>query len=148
MDMVCSMSQAEFIAQEELEMSFLFSHRNLAGEQLKDKGFGTRQSGVLAGSQDSPIALGKLHGLSRHQETGNDNKNTHPQGCVGDSQVALVVKNLPANVGDIRDTGSVPEMGTAPGEAHGNSPQHSFLGNPMDRGAWRATDYRGAKSQT
>ena len=59
-----------------------------------------------------------------------------------------MVKNLPANVGDVRDTGSVPEMGTAPGEGHGNSLQYSFLGNPMDRGAWRATDYRVAKSQT
>ena len=59
-----------------------------------------------------------------------------------------MVKNLPVNVGDIRDTGSVPEMGTSPGEGHDNSLQYSFLENPMDRGAWQAIDYRVAKSQT
>ena len=59
-----------------------------------------------------------------------------------------MVKNLPVNVGDIRDTGSAPEMGTSPGEGHDNSLQYSFLENPMDRGAWQAIDYRVAKSQT
>ena len=59
-----------------------------------------------------------------------------------------MVKHLPANVGDIRDTSSVPEMGTARGEGHGNSLQCSFLEKPMDRGTWPATDHRVAKSQT
>ena len=39
----------------------------------------------------------------------------------GTSQVALVVKNLPANARDIRDVGSVPRSGRSPGGGHGNS---------------------------
>ena len=54
------------------------------------------------------------------------------------SQVVLVVKNLPASAGDIRDVGSVPGSGRSPG-GHGNSVQCSCLENPVDRGAWRAT---------
>ena len=55
------------------------------------------------------------------------------------SQVALVVKNPPANAGDIRDPGSIPGSGRAPGGGHGNLLQCFCLENPMDRGAWRAT---------
>ena len=51
----------------------------------------------------------------------------------------LVVKNLPANAGDIRDTGSVPGSGRSPGGGHDNPLQYSCLENSMDRGAWRAT---------
>ena len=54
-------------------------------------------------------------------------------------QVALVVKNLPANAGDIRDAGSVPGSGRSPGGGHGNPFQSSCLENPMDRGACQAT---------
>ena len=36
------------------------------------------------------------------------------------SQVALVVKNLPANAGDVRDAGSIPGSGRSPGEGNGN----------------------------
>ena len=50
-----------------------------------------------------------------------------------------MVKNLPANAGDIRDSGSIPESGRSPEGGHGNPLQYSCLGNPMDRGAWRAT---------
>ena len=56
----------------------------------------------------------------------------------GASQVALVVKNLPVNAGDIRDTGSIPGLGRSPGD-QGNQLQYSCLENLMDRGAWRAT---------
>ena len=59
--------------------------------------------------------------------------------------VALVVKNLPANAGDIRDSGSIPESGRYPGEGNGNSLQYSFPGNVIDRGAWWATVYGVAK---
>ena len=48
------------------------------------------------------------------------------------SQVALVVKNLPANAGDIRDSGSIPELGRSPGEGIGYPLQYSGLENPMD----------------
>ena len=52
--------------------------------------------------------------------------------------MALVVKNPPANAEDIRDVGSIPGLGRSPGRRHGNPLQYSYLGNPMDRGAWRA----------
>ena len=64
------------------------------------------------------------------------------------SQVALVVKNLPANAGDIRDVGSIPSSGRSLGRGHGNPLQYSCLKNSLDRGAWRATVHRSAKSQT
>ena len=51
----------------------------------------------------------------------------------------LVVKNLPANAGDLRDTGLIPEWGRSPGEGSGKPLQYSCLGNPTDRGARRAT---------
>ena len=50
-----------------------------------------------------------------------------------------MVKNLPANTGDIRDVGSILGLGRFPGEGHGNPLQDSCLENPVDRGAWRAT---------
>ena len=53
-------------------------------------------------------------------------------------QVALVVKNLPANAEDIKDSGSIPGLGRSPGGGHGNPLQYSCLEIPMDRGAWRA----------
>ena len=52
---------------------------------------------------------------------------------------ALVVKNLPADAGDLRDVGWIPGSGRSPGEGNGNPLQYSCLENPMDRGAWRAT---------
>ena len=60
--------------------------------------------------------------------------------------VALVVKNLPANAGDMRDAGLIPGSGRSPGGGQGNTLQYSCLENPMDRGAWQATVHRVAKS--
>ena len=54
----------------------------------------------------------------------------------GDSQVALVVKNPPANAGDVRDAGSIPGSGRSPGKENGNPLQYSCLENPMDGEAW------------
>ena len=62
--------------------------------------------------------------------------------------MALVVKNLPASAGDARDMGSVPGSGRSPGGGHGIPLQYSCLGNPMDRGDWRATVHGVSKSQT
>ena len=55
------------------------------------------------------------------------------------SQVALVVKNPPANAAEIRDAGSISESGRCPGGGRRNPPQYSCLENPIDRGAWQAT---------
>ena len=66
----------------------------------------------------------------------------------GASQVALVVKNLPAKAGDIRDAGSIPGSGRSPGGEHGNPLQFSCLENPLERGAWWVTVHRVTKSQT
>ena len=52
--------------------------------------------------------------------------------------MALVVKNLPANAGDIRNTASIPGSGRSPAEGHGNPLQYSCLENPMDRGGQRS----------
>ena len=59
-----------------------------------------------------------------------------------------MVKNTPANAGDIRDAGSIPGSERSPGGRQGNPLQYSCLKNPMDRGAWQATDLRVAKSWT
>ena len=64
------------------------------------------------------------------------------------SQLALVVKNLPANAGDIRDTGLIPGLERFPGEGNGNPLQYSCLENLMDRGAWWATVHGVTKSRT
>ena len=53
----------------------------------------------------------------------------------GASQVAQLLKNLPCNVRDKRDTGSKPGSGRSPGGGDGNLLQYSCLGNPMDGGA-------------
>ena len=62
------------------------------------------------------------------------------------SQVALVVKNPPANAGDIGDMGLIPGLGKSPGVGNGNSLQHSCMENPMDRGAWWTTVHGIAES--
>ena len=59
-----------------------------------------------------------------------------------------MVKNLPVNAGDVRDTGSVPGSRRSPGEGNGDPLQYSCLENLMDRGTWRAMVHKVAKSQT
>ena len=56
-----------------------------------------------------------------------------------------MVKNVPASEGDV---GSIPGSGRSPGEGNGNPLQYSCLENSMDRGTWRASAHRVAKSQT
>ena len=48
--------------------------------------------------------------------------------------MALEVKNLTANAGDLREVGSIPGSGRSPGGGHGNPFQYSCLENPVDRG--------------
>ena len=59
-----------------------------------------------------------------------------------------MVKNLPANAGGVRDTGLIPGSGRSPGGEHDNPLQYSYLENPMDRGARRATVHSVTKNQT
>ena len=66
----------------------------------------------------------------------------------GTSGEVLVVKNSPANAGDIRDIGSVPGLGGSPGGGHGNPLQYSCMENSMDRGALQAAVQGVAKSWT
>ena len=65
-----------------------------------------------------------------------------PRGFPGSTEV----KNLTANAGASRDTGSVPRLGRSR-EGNGNPLQYSHLENPMDRGAWWATVHEVAESQ-
>ena len=67
---------------------------------------------------------------------------------MGAIQVALVVKNLPAMAGDIRDIGFIPGSGRSPGGGPGNPLQYSCLDNSMDRGAWWAMVHGVTNSQT
>ena len=64
------------------------------------------------------------------------------------SQVALMVKNLAAYAGHVRDTGLLTGSGRSPRERHGNPLQYSCLENPRDREARQATVHRVAKSKT
>ena len=59
-----------------------------------------------------------------------------------------MVKNSPANAGDVRDVGSVPGLGRSPGRGHGNPLQYSRLENSMDREAWWAIVQRVTVSDT
>ena len=59
-----------------------------------------------------------------------------------------MVKNPPANAGDIRHTGSIPGSGRSPGGGHGNPLQYSCLENPMDRGSPAGYSPQGHKEST
>ena len=61
------------------------------------------------------------------------------------SQVALAVKNPPANAEDTRDVGLIPRWGRSPGEGNGSTIQHSCLENSVGRGAWWAVVRRTAR---
>ena len=69
-------------------------------------------------------------GLQDHSPSSSALGNSGMCSVGGASQVALVVKNLPANAGDIRDSGSIPGLGRSPGGGHGSPLQYSCLENP------------------
>ena len=116
-------------------------------------------------------ALGPLGSLSlgRPEQTGPGEKLVShpwlPQGCVASfpevtqpqfacnsslqtSHMALVIKSLPANTGDMRDTGWIPGSGRSPGGGNGNPLRYSCPKDPMDRGAWQAAVHGITKSRT
>ena len=62
--------------------------------------------------------------------------------------MGLVVKNPPANAGDVRDKGSIPGLGRFLEGGNGNPLQYFCLKNPMDKGAWQATVHGVTESQT
>ena len=67
------------------------------------------------------------------------------QGCKSDFPGGSVGKESACNAGDL---GSIPGSGRSPGEGNGNPLQYSCLGNPIDRGAWRATVHGVTKGWT
>ena len=105
----------------------------------KGKGYPPQYSG-LENSMDCIV-----HGVAKSRARLSD---FHFQGTGWASQVVLVVKNLPASAGDVRDSGSIPGSGRSPGGGHGYPLQYSCLESPMDRGAWQATVCRVAQSWT
>jgi len=83
----------------------------------------------------------KIQGVYLGMSTG---MNTRMVGFPG----GAVVKNPPANAGDIRDAGLIHGLGRSPGRKHGNPLQYSCLENPMDSGARQAIVHSVAKNQT
>ena len=62
--------------------------------------------------------------------------------------MVLVIKNPPANAGDVREVGSILGSGRSPGGGHGNPLQYACLENPMNRGAWWSIVHRVKESDT
>ena len=58
------------------------------------------------------------------------------------------MENPTASAGAAEDMGSTPWLGGSPGVGNGTPLQYSCLGNPMDRGSWRAAVHGVAESQT
>ena len=106
----------------------------------------TTMSAVELGLDDKgPEVLLLTHGKNKERSVHSTEGQRHyycfnrqPLWLYWASQVALMVKNPPANAGDGRDVSSIPELGRPSGEGNGNPLQYSCLENPMDRGAWRA----------
>ena len=97
----------------------------------------------------NPILKSKIKslGYSKNLSSSSYYWNKETRGEPGVSKVALVVKNPPANTGDIRDSGSIAGLWRSPGGGHSNPLRYSCLENPIDRGTWWATVHRVAKSQ-
>ena len=86
-----------------------------------------------------------VHGVARSRTWLSDWTEVRDE---GPSQVTLIVKNPPANAGDLRDMGLIPGSERSPGGGNSYPLQYSCLENPMDREAWQAAVHRVAHSQT
>ena len=69
----------------------------------------------------------------------------YDKGASWASQVALVVKNLPANAGDARNKGLILGLGRFPGVGNGNLLQYSCLENSMDKGGLQSVGLQGVR---
>ena len=103
-------------------------------------------SSSLHGSNQLPLCLNSLSNSGAHYGTNMDLARSQREERA--SQVALMVKNPPANAGNARDSGSIPGWGRSPGGENGNPLQYSCLKNPTDREAQWATVQGFAKSWT
>ena len=119
----------------------------LSAPESKD-GKGTQQSGEVG---EGSMGSAKLKTESKPPchtgvgtRSGGCGKLMEPHGSFGGFPGGSV-KNPPANAGD---SGSTPGTGRSHGEGNGNTFQNSYLGNPMDRGAWQATSRGSQKSRT
>ena len=102
--------------------------------------------GLIQGGKAWWVVLRKrFSGTMRHKPNCKGVSAEGSLSLLGVLQVPLVVKNPPANAGDI---GSIPGLGSSLGEENGNPLQYSCLENPMDRGAWWATVRGCAQSLT
>ena len=90
------------------------------------------------------MAINGPHGSLLAWELRVEGHYTHTQA----SQVTYMLENPPANGGNIRYVGSVPESGSSLGGGHGNPLQCPYLENPKDREAWQYSVHRAAKSRT
>ena len=102
-------------------------------------------SSVLAWRIPGTAEPGGLPSMGSHRVGHDWSDLTAAAACIWDFPGGSVVKNLPANAGDVN---SVPGLGRSSGEGNGNPLQYSCLENPMDRGAWWATVHGVPKSQT
>ena len=98
--------------------------------------------------EEQPWRLETVPSSGAHTLSMHSTPVMQPTACISwASQAALVVKNLPANAGDVRDVGLVPGSGRSPGEGSGTPLQYSCRENPMDSGVLWATFHRVTKSQ-
>ena len=118
--------------------------QSLGKEDLLEKEMATHSS-ILAWKIPWMVEPGRLQSMES-QRVGPDSATS--LSLSGASQLALVVKNPPANAGVLRDPGLIPWWWRSPGGGNGNPLQYSCLENPTDRGAWWATVHGVAKSRT
>ena len=115
-----------------------------ASQEGREKGkWGRREAEALSPDTAAPPTLGKSWSSSQGSiwvSIQTTQVSQPPQEITDkEAQVALVVKNLPANAGDIGDVDSIPGWGRSHGVGNDNLLQYSCLENSMDREAWWAT---------
>ena len=104
--------------------------RNLEDCRLEEAGSDDQPSIIVIEITWSPLGVGRCDCLNAHFSKSSF------VFLFLDFLGGSVVKNLPVNEGE---TSSIPGLGRVPWEGNGNPRQYPCLGNPMDRGAWKAT---------